>query len=173
MKLYELSINLQNLWDSANELLQNEELTQDQKDEILLNLEKDLKATEGDHVKKCLDIACLIKGLDNEAEAIKREESNLAIRRKRIEKSTEWLRGYLSNNIEAGSSLKDARATLSWRKSQAVNLLVEVGSLPEKYQRKNIFIEANKTEIKNGLLSGDTSLQGLAHIEEKMNLQIK
>jgi len=48
-----------------------------------------------------------------------------------------------------------------------------VGALPEKYQRKNIFIEANKTEIKNGLLSGDASLQGMACIEEKMNLQIK
>ena len=173
MKLYELSINLQNLWDSANELLQSEELTQEQKDSILLNLEKDLKATEGDHLQKCLDVACLIKSLEAEAEALKNEQDKINNRRKRAEGNAQWLRTYLSTNMESGSVAKDARAQISWRKSQKVEIAVKPEALPEQYQRKTVFVEANKTQIKEGLLAGDISLQGLATIQENYNLQIK
>ena len=173
MKLYEITTNIQRIWDVASFALQEEGLDEERKNALLVTLENDLKRTEINQTQKCLDIACLIKTMEAESEAIKKEEEKLYARRKRVEKSAEWLRTYLTNNITKGTVFKDARATITWRNSKAVNILVKAEDLPVQYQRKTVFIEPNRTVIKEAIESGDTSLTGLATIEEKANIQIK
>lgn len=169
MKLYEVTTSLQSIWAEIEALLDGDD--QAGATGGLLTLEQRLKSLEGTHAAKCLDIACLIKNLEAEAEAIKEEETKLSARRKSNEKRAEWLRAYLSGNMEPGTNLKDARAVIGWRKSMAVEVECKPEDLPESLRRTKVVVEADKAAIKSNLEAGQT-VSGCALVT-RYNLQIK
>ncbi len=80
---------------------------------------------------KIENIVLMIKNYKAEADAIKAEENNLAKRRKTCENRTEWLRKYLAYNLQ-GEEFKTARATVSYRKTQSVQV-DDVWKLPKEF----------------------------------------
>ena len=169
MKLYEINSSIESFWENAEEtfgILQ----TPEQLDEI----EKKLKGLEVEREAKAVAIACLIKNLDAEGEAIAVEELVFRNRRKSIERQAEWLRAYLAGNLEVGEKIKSSKVVISWRKSQSVQLLVAVENLPRQFIREKVIVEADKLAIKDAFDAGTAdSLSGLAEVVIKNTIQIK
>lgn len=171
MKLYEMTAELTALMENIAALLDNDEMEPQAKEFALAALNQQLGALEGTHAEKCLNLACLIKNVEGEAEMISVEEKRLSARRKAAERRADWLRQYLVGNMEPGTNLKDARATISWRKSTAVEIEVRPEDLPENLRRTKIIHEADKAAIKINLEAGQ-EIPG-CKIATRFNLQIK
>lgn len=171
MKLYEMTLELSALMDNIAALLDNEEMEPQAKELALASLKQQMGALEGTHAEKCLNVACMVKNMEGEAEAIKAEETRLNARRKAAERRADWLRSYLVGNMEPGTNLKDARTVIGWRKSTAVEVTVKPEELPENLRRTKIVHEADKAAIKTNLEAGQT-VAGCALVT-RFNLQIK
>ena len=155
MNLYELSIAI-------------DELVDEETGEII-DIDK-LNALEMERDTKISNIACWIKDLKAEAEAIKAEEQNLNHRRKVCENKMESLKTYLATFLN-GEKFKDSRCSISYRRSEKVTFADDfmVDSLPD--EMKKITVEPRKTEIKDFLKNGGT-IEGV-RIEENTSMTIK
>lgn len=171
MKLYEITSALGLLWEQATEVLDGGNADPVEMEKALSYLETKMQEMEGTHADKCLNVACLIKNIEAEAEAVKAEEKRLSDRRKSGERKADWLRTYLANNMEPGTNLKDARAVIGWRKSTAVEVTLPAEQLPENLRRTKITVEADKSLIKTHLEAGQ-AIEGCSLVQ-RFNLQIK
>ena len=127
---------------------------------------------------KADNIACLIKNMSAEAEAIKAEEAKLAERRKAKEKQVDRLKEYLSNTLLASgyTKLETARNKITFRKSESVAVADEAAFIEWAISNEDTYLTykspvINKTAIKDALKNG-IELNG-AYIETKQNLQSK
>lgn len=127
---------------------------------------------------KADNIACLIKNLEAEAEAIKVEEKNLSERRKSKEKRVKDLKAYLSETLlKAGrTKIETARNKITFRKSESVVIRDEESFISWAimnndelltYKDPTISLTAVKKAIKDG-----ATFEG-ASLEVKENIQIK
>ena len=155
MNLYELQVNIDSLVD--------------QETGEIIDIDK-LNALEMERDTKISNIACWIKDLKAEAEAIKAEEQNLNHRRKVCENKMESLKTYLATFLN-GEKFKDSRCSISYRRSEKVTFADDfmVDSLPD--EMKKITVEPRKTEIKDFLKNGGT-IEGV-RIEENTSMTIK
>jgi len=121
--------------------------------------------------EKLDNIGCFIKNLEAEAKALKEEEQALYSRRKVKENEIERLKAYVVSNLN-GQKFESARVCFSFRKSKAVVIdEAYIENIPSEYliaQEPKIDRKALKADIESG-----KNLDGIAHIEEKQNLQIK
>lgn len=131
---------------------------------------EDLEALEAERSAKLEAVACFIKNLDAEAAAIKAEETALAARRKAKEAKADRLRAYLANSLQnAGESrFETSRCLLSFRKSEAVEIMDESLLLPDYVSFKKV---PNKAALKRALKNG-AQLKG-ARLVVKQNIQVK
>lgn len=129
-----------------------------------------LSELEIEESDKISNIACWIKDLKAEAEAIKAEKQNLEKRQKSAENKMESLKNYLAGYL-GGRKFKDARCSISYRKSTStvIDESLDLSKLPTEYQK--IKIEADKTAIKKALEAG-TKIDGCVLVE-KDNVIIK
>jgi len=118
--------------------------------------------------EKIENIACYIKNLKADAEAIRTEEKKLAERRKTCENRAEWLKKYLANNLQ-GEKFKSPRVAVSWRRSQAV-VVEDIRKLPEDYLRYKD-PEPDKTAIKDAIKKG-FDVEG-AELVDNLSMVIK
>ena len=118
---------------------------------------------------KVLNIACLIKSLKAESQAIKEEKDNLNKRQKALENKADRLKYYIEINLAAGEKYKNSRAAISWRKSTSVLINKDPDMLPVEFQK--IKIEADKKLLKQSLEDGQ-EIEGV-ELVKKNNLQIK
>ena len=129
-----------------------------------------LNALEMERDTKISNVACWIKDLKAEAEAIKVEKQALEKRQKAAENKAESLKQWLLFALN-GEKFKDARCSISYRKSEQV--VFDEGfcfsSLPAHF--KKVTIEPKKNEIKAYLKTG-AELEG-AQIVTSNNIQIK
>lgn len=169
MKLYEINSQIEQLWQHADEAFDAEASP-----EHLDQLERLLKQAEVSLAEKAVAIACLIKGIEADIDALAEEELILRNRRKTAERQADWLRAYLAGNLTPGEKIKDARVVISWRKSQSVQLLVDPQHLPQNFRREKLIVEADKVAIKDAFEAGTaTTLSGLAEVVTKNTIQIK
>lgn len=169
MKLYGINRQIESLWQHADEAFDAEASP-----EHLDRLERLLKQAEVTLAEKAIAIACLIKGIEADIDALAEEELILRNRRKTCERQADWLRAYLAGNLTPGEKIKDARVVISWRKSQSVQLLADVSSLPRQFVREKVIVEADKVAIKDAFDAGTAdSLSGLAEVVIKNTIQIK
>jgi len=155
MNLYELQINIDSLVDQeTGEIIDIDALN-------ALELERDTKIS---------NIACWIKSLKAEAEAIKAEEQSLNHRRKVCENKMESLKTYLATFLN-GEKFKDSRCSISYRRSERVDFAdnFNFDTLPDSM--KKVTIEPKKTEIKDFLKAGG-EIEGV-RIEENTSMTIK
>lgn len=129
-----------------------------------------LEALEMARSEKISNVACWIKELKAEAEAIKAEKQALDKRQKSDENKVEQLKKYL-DYVLGGDNYEDARCKITHRKSESVELDegLDVNTLPDELCR--IKREASLTAIKEAIKSG-TEVAG-ARIIEKKSILIK
>ena len=129
-----------------------------------------LNALEMERDTKISNVACWIKDLKAEAEAIKAEKQVLEKRQKAAENKAESLKQWLLFALN-GEKFKDARCSISYRKSERV--VFDDGfcfsSLPAQF--KKVTVEPKKTEIKDYLKTGAT-IEGV-ELAESSNIQIR
>ena len=135
----------------------------------IIDLER-LEALEMERDRKISNVACWIKDLKAEAEAIKAEKQALEKRQKAAENKAESLKQWLQTVLE-GEKFKDARCSISYRKTEKV--VFDEGfcfsSLPTQFRR--ITVEPKKTEIKDYLKTG-AEMEGVQLVTTN-SMQIK
>lgn len=167
MKLYEIAAEYENLLNAIEAGEIPEEALNDTLESITSLLEE-----------KADNIGCMIKNMTAEAEAIKAEEVKLAERRKAKENQVERLKTYLAEVLTRSgyTKLETARNKMTFRKSESVKVEDE-GAFVEWAMKNNDSLltykdpTINKTAIKKAIASGENIVG--AHIESKMNLQLK
>jgi hypothetical protein len=102
---------------------------------------------------KLESVACWIKELKAEAEALKAEKMAFAKRQQVAENKMESLKKYLAYALD-GQAFKTVRASVTFRKSQAVEI-ADIYKLDENYLRYKE-PEADKAAIKEALKAGQT-----------------
>lgn len=123
--------------------------------------------------KKVENMALWYKELNAESTAIRNEEKALADRRKALENKAERLKDYLAQ-ITDGQKFETPRASISWRKTTAVELdddfmMWAKGNSTWLLRYKEP--EPNKTEISRALKSGE-NIHG-ARLVENYSMQVK
>ena len=129
-----------------------------------------LNALEMERDRKISNVACWIKDLKAEAEAIKAEKQALDKRQKAAENKAESLKEWLSGILQ-GEKFKDSRCSISYRRSERVDFSdnFDLNTLPDSM--KKVTIEPKKTEIKE-FLKGGGEIEGV-RIEEHTSMTIK
>lgn len=160
--LFEINSNIMAAWDAAIDPETGEV------DETALALFESLQIERDAKIE---NIACWIKNLKSDAEALKAEAKNMADRAKAAERKADSLKSYLAAALH-GEKFQSARAAISWRKSVSVEVDdAEVENLPEQYIRRKVSVEADKTAIKDALKAGET-IEGCRLVESN-NISIK
>lgn len=118
--------------------------------------------------EKVEGIACWIKNLISDAEAIKVEKNILAEREKACKNKAESLKNYLQSAL-AGQKFKTAKVSIYYRKSKSVEV-ADVAKIPEEYLKYSE-PEVRKTDIKKAIEAGEV-FEGV-ELVEKQNIQIK
>lgn len=113
----------------------------DQETGDIVDIEK-LEALEMERDTKISNIACWIKDLKAEAEAIKAEKQNLDKRLKADTNKAEQLKAYLDGYLN-GAKFKDARCAISYRKSISTEIAedLDLNTLPDGFKTIKIAIK--------------------------------
>ena len=101
--------------------------------------------------EKIENVACWIKDLKAEAEALKAEKMAFAERQRVAENKVESLKRYLAYALD-GQAFKSTRASVSFRTSESVEI-DDIYAVDENYLRYKE-PEADKTAIKNAIKAG-------------------
>ena len=121
-----------------------------------------------DRTDKIRNIACYIKNLRSDAAAYDEEAKTFAARKKAAQGKADSLTAYLSSMLN-GENVKDKEYSISWRKSESVNITDET-SIPGEFLIP-IEPKVDKTSIKKALKEGAVIIG--AELVEKNNIQIK
>lgn len=115
------------------------------------------------------NVALVIKNRAAEAAAIKEEIKNLQSRVKTLEKSVDWLKGYLSDDL-AGQKFETRKVLITFRTSTAVEVADEK-QVPAAFKTVKESVAVNKAEIKKAIKAGQ-EVPGAALVE-RQNISIK
>ena len=134
-----------------------------------------LDALEMERNKKLENVACYIKNLSADADAIKAEKDALAKREQEARKKVDKLKEWLANQLQ-GAKLTTPRCAVSFRKSERVDVLDSKAftDWAEVWHDDLLTIkspEINKTAVKALLKTGE-ELPGVK-LTESQNIQIK
>lgn len=133
----------------------------------IIDVEK-LEQLKMEETSKIENIACWIKNLLSDAEALKVQKQAFVDRQKAKENKAESLKKYLSDHL-AGQKFSTDKVAISFRKTSSVNV-TNMSALPEEYLK---FADPtpDKTAIKNAIKSGK-KIAG-AEILENQSISIK
>ena len=131
-----------------------------------------LDAIQEHRTEKLLNLSAWICDLDGEAEAIKGQIDRLKKRMQSVQNKADSLTKYLQSHLTEGEKLKDSRTEITWRKSSAVEVNLDIkdfASLNPDLVKTTI--EPKKSEIKKAIQNGREVVG--AEIVEKMGMVIK
>lgn len=103
--------------------------------------------------EKIENILLLIKDMRAEQAALKNEIDALSNRMRSTGNRETWLVNYVGAILD-GDKYKSSKCSVSYRKSQSVNVF-DPESLPEEYFRVKVTKEPNKIALKDALKSGE------------------
>lgn len=165
MSLYSINQELEQVLNAIFESMDEET---GEVDESLVHDLEDLKMQKSD---KLDNIGAFYKNLLAEAEMLKNEEDALKARRQAKEKKAERIKNYIASVLN-GEKFESPRVAFSWRKSSQVVMDEQyIENIPEEYLKYKD-PDINKAKLKEDLKKG-IDLEGIAHLEDKNNLQIK
>jgi hypothetical protein len=163
MKLYEINEAI----DAVLTLALEGEMSDD-------DLAENLAAIELAFDEKADAIACAIKGLMYEEDALKAESTRLTERAKRCATETQRMKSYLSAQMLAAGKpkLTTSRNAISHRSSEQT-IIDDVSKIPSGYmvQKPAPDPAPDRTAIKTSIKAG--AVVPGAHIESFQNIQIK
>ena len=128
-----------------------------------------LESLQMERSQKIENVACCIKNLLSDADAIKAEKDALADREARCRKKAESMKQWLAYALE-GQKFNSARCAVSFRRSETVEV-ADLALIPKDLLRVKTTFEANKTAIK-ALLKEGQEVVG-CRLVENQNIQIK
>ena len=152
MNLYEIDAQIMSLVDEET----GEILDTDRLDELAMTRDAKIE-----------NIACWIKNLNAEAEALKAEKMAFADRQKKAENKAASLKKYLSDYL-AGQKFESAKAKISFRKSESLEI-TDISKIPDEYLK--ITKSANKDDIKTAMKCGAV-IEGAVLVQNN-NISIK
>lgn len=112
-------MNIYEIDRQIRELIENAEVDETT-GELLLDTDA-LDALQMERDTKVENLACYIKNLKADAEALRNEEKALRTRREVTEHKAERLKAYLSGVLD-GEKFSSARAAVTWRTSEATEI---------------------------------------------------
>lgn len=119
-----------------------------------------------------LDMACEVKNLEAEEEALDKTIKDLRTRKQYVSNKIDRVKSFLSASVGKGEKLSDGRVKISWRKSSPV---IIDSSAPDPKEADPKFtktkIEFSLTQIKEAIEAGEEI--SWASIKEVQNIQIK
>ena len=123
----------------------------------LISVSQALDALRMEREEKLENVACWVKNLCAEADAIREEENRLVKRRKAAETKAAnlkaWLLAAMTREDGTTDKLKTGRVMVSVKKNPP-STVVDDDLLPSTYKVAKITYQANKELIKRELLSG-------------------
>lgn len=135
-------------------------------------LNAELDALESDRDKRVLHVAAAIVDYRAEAAKIKERAKVLAEWARVEEAKADRLERYIAANIPEGHKVSDDRVRVSWRRSERVVIDEQYAeNCPPQFVR--VKYEHATSEIREALKSGDPEVAKIAHLETRMNLQVK
>ena len=168
MKLYEISDELRTLDELMYQLVDDEtgEILEADK---LEELENEIKEKL---VNKASGIIKVIKNYDAEIKALKDEEKRLSNLRKSKEKRKDYLKAYVSFQMQGmgTNKIETELGNLALRRSEKI-IVTDEQLIPEDYKEYVETCKVNKSEIKKALKVGK-EIKGVV-VEENFNLNIK
>ena len=140
----------------------------------LLSVAQALDALRMEREAKLENVACWVKNLSAEADAIREEENRLIKRRKAAETKAAnlkaWLLAAMTREDGTTDKLKTGRVSISVKRNPP-STVVDDELLPSTYKVAKITYQANKEMIKRELLAGG-EVPG-AHLEYGRSVVIK
>ena len=140
----------------------------------LLSVAQALDALRMEREAKIENVACWVKNLSAEADAIREEENRLAKRRKAAETKAAnlkaWLLAAMTREDGTTDKLKTGRVAISVKRNPP-STVVDDALLPSTYKVAKITYQPNKELIKRELLAGG-EVPG-AHLEYGRSVVIK
>jgi hypothetical protein len=132
----------------------------------------ELEALEESKRDKLLALACVVRGEEEEAEAVKRVMAGLKSRVERHQRKAESLLEYIKAHADPSEKIRDDRVELVWRRSQAV-VIDKAAEVPADCLRHKPkpAPEPDKPTIAARLKAG-TPVPG-CHLERRISLKIK
>ena len=169
MTLYDIDAQIAAL-DGAAE----DDMLIDEETGELISVAQALDALRMEREAKLENVACWVKNLSAEADAIREEENRLVKRRKAAETKAAnlkaWLLAAMTREDGTTDKLKTGRVAISVKRNPP-STVVDDALLPSTYKVAKITYQANKELIKRELLSGG-EVPG-AHLEYGRSVVIK
>ena len=169
MTLYDIDAQIAAL-DGAAE----DEMLIDAETGELISVSQALDALRIEREAKLENVACWVKNLSAEADAIREEENRLVKRRKAAETKAAnlkaWLLSAMTREDGTTDKLKTGRVAVSVKRNPP-STVVDEALLPSTYKVAKITYQPNKELIKRDLLSGG-EVPG-AHLEYGRSVVIK
>ena len=169
MTLYDIDAQIAALEDAAEDDMLIDEETGE-----LISVSQALDALRMEREEKLENVACWVKNLCAEADAIREEENRLVKRRKAAETKAanlkSWLLAAMTREDGTTDKLKTGRVMVSVKRNPP-STVVDDALLPSTYKVAKITYQANKELIKRELLSGG-EVPG-AHLEYGRSVIIK
>lgn len=159
MKLYEIQVAL-------DEALSN--LSVDEDTGEVCGMEA-VETLQLEKKEKTLGIGKFIKSLEAECKAIKEELTCLNNRLYSRTRKIERLNKLIADYMPIGEKYEDSQCALSWRRSEAVEIL-DIKKLDYPYYREEVIVTPDKKAIKEAIKKGNV-VEG-ATILQRWNLQI-
>lgn len=117
------------------------------KDEELLAAFDQLQMERDEKIE---NIACWIKDLKAESEAIGNEINKLRNRKATADRKLDAMRAYLSDFLN-GQKFKTGKVSIRWMRTKSVNV-TDLSQIPEEFTK--ITVEPRKIEIKKAIAEG-------------------
>ena len=169
MTLYDIDAQIAALEDAAED-----DMLIDAETGELISVSQALDALRMARDEKIENVACWVKNLSAEADAIREEENRLIKRRKAAETKAanlkSWLLAAMTREDGTTDKLKTGRVMVSVKKNPP-STVVDDDLLPSTYKVAKITYQANKELIKRELLAGG-EVPG-AHLEYGRSVVIK
>ena len=169
MTLYDIDAQIAALEDAAED-----DMLIDAETGELLSVAQALDSLRMEREEKLENVACWVKNLCAEADAIREEENRLVKRRKAAETKAAnlkaWLLAAMTREDGTTDKLKTGRVMVSVKRNPP-STVVDDELLPSTYKVAKITYQANKELIKRELLAGG-EVPG-AHLEYGRSVVIK
>ena len=170
MTLYDIDAQIAAL-DGAAE----DDMLIDQETGELISVSQALDALRMEREAKLENVACWVKNLSAEADAIREEENRLVKRRKAAETKAAnlkaWLLAAMTNEDGTTDKLKTGRVAVSVKRNPPSTVVDDEEMLPWEYKTVKQIVAQDKAAIKAAILAGE-EVPG-AHLEYGRSVVIK
>ncbi|MGN1368714.1 MAG: siphovirus Gp157 family protein [Aristaeellaceae bacterium] len=170
MTLYDIDAQIDALDGTAED-----DMLIDQETGELISVAQALDALRMEREAKLENVACWVKNLCAEADAIREEENRLVKRRKAAETKAAnlkaWLLAAMTREDGTTDKLKTGRVMVSVKRNPPSTVVDDESLLPLAYKTVKQIVIQDKAAIKSAILSGD-EVPG-AHLEYGRSVIIK